>query len=311
MVRKGHVNPMKGAVATRRHGHTRSVAAGRRGAILVSVLWVMVFLAFVAVVLRLHVTGIAQSIRVTEGKAAARIVAEAALAHGAALVLLPQEPGQTPSPRLTGSVETANGRATFRLVNESVRIDLNSGDRALIMGALIASGAPQNQADAFAEAILAGREEEEEDPQDPEDAAPSLTFHNASEIVLLAGMTPEIAIGMERLTTVSSGLAGIRLDEADRDLLASIPGFPRSALAALDDYEQGRIDRIQLMAELGQLAYHVDENTPSWRAVMDVELPTGYGERYEALIAVLPDDTRPYRVLGWRRVDEATGRTLE
>lgn len=54
------MNPMKGAVATRRHGHTRSVAAGRRGAILVSVLWVMVFLAFVAVVLRLHVTGIAQ-----------------------------------------------------------------------------------------------------------------------------------------------------------------------------------------------------------------------------------------------------------
>src|SRR5690606_24280177 len=54
-------------------------SARQRGAILVSVLWIMVFLGFLAVMLRVQMSGVVASVRVTEDKASARILAEAGL----------------------------------------------------------------------------------------------------------------------------------------------------------------------------------------------------------------------------------------
>lgn len=282
----------------------------RRGAILIGVLWLLIFLAFLAVVLRVHLSGIADSVRSTEGKAAARIVAEAALAEAAALAIVETRAEGATAARLFGETETVNGTGRFVLINESVRVDLNSGLEPLVTGALLASGATANEAAALTRAIMDPRGTAAgggpPDPETPGSLA-TISFNDLSEIALLPGMPAEVAIGMEQLATVSSGLGGIRIDEADRALLEAIPNFPSSALAAIDAYRAGRIDRTQLVAELGLLEYYADSNAPSWRARLDVELTTGHRESYEALVAIAPDDTRPYRILGWQRLDIVDG----
>jgi general secretion pathway protein K len=85
-------------------------ATSRRGAILVSVLWIMIFLGFLAVILRVQMTGVVASVRVTEDKALARILAEAGLSQAAAEI------------RAGGSQDIVNdhpaGRGCFRLCDK-------------------------------------------------------------------------------------------------------------------------------------------------------------------------------------------------
>ncbi|MGY6709345.1 MAG: hypothetical protein ACXIVF_13570 [Rhizobiaceae bacterium] len=289
---------------------SRPANRSRRGAILIGVLWLLIFLAFLAVALRVHLSGISESVRSTEGKAAARIVAEATLAQAAALAIAEMHSDGAVPARLFGQTETANGTGRFELVNESVRVDLNSGLEPLVTGALLASGASSNEAARLMRAIVDQRDDAAENvPPDPETPEPPATiiFRDLSEIVLVPGMPADIAIGMEELATVSSGLNGIRLDETDRVLLEAIPDLPRSALAAIDAYRDGRLDHTQLVAELGLLEYYAAENAPGWRALLEVELTTGHRESYQALISIPPDGARPYRILGWQRLDVVDG----
>jgi general secretion pathway protein K len=284
--------------------------AGRRGVILVGVLWVLVFLAFLAIVLRLHLSGIADSVRVTEDKAAGRILAEAALSHAAATVrAAAASDGQMPD-RMGGTVELASGSVNYRMANEALRVDLNTGAEPLIVGALRAAGASAAQARTLADRILSGRDENGgENGGAPEQALdePTIVYKNTREIALESGMPQALSLALERYVTVSSGLDGIRLQEAAPELLDAISELPRTHRRAIALYRQGETSFEELMALLGELEYHSGETAASWRVEMDVELVSGYSERYEAVIMTVSQDIRPYRVLEWRRLDGEGG----
>lgn len=292
----------------RRAGGRR--AARSRGAILVGVLWVLVFLAFLAVVLRLHMTGVVASVRVTEDKAAARIVADAGLARAAALVLAGPEGGIGELlDQLQGSVETSTGRASLYMTNEALRVDVNTADEALVVGVLRASGATPAQAAALASRIVERRGTQEVE----EDGAPgrSLTqradaFQSVAELALVEGMPAELALAMERFSTVSSGLPGVRLHALDLGLLNAIPGIPAPVVAAIEAARAGRLSRDELLALLASVEYHTSEKAISWRVRMEVELPSGYRETYEALVTISPEDDVAYRVIDWRRIADGS-----
>lgn len=281
--------------------------AGRsRGAILVSVLWILVLLAFLAVTLRLYMSGVVESVRVTEEKAAARTLADAGLARAAALVQAGPEGGVGELPdELQADVATATGKVSVRVTNEAFRVDLNTADEALVTGALVAAGASRPLADALLARLIERRASgggEDDDKAGHNGGRKAQPLQSVAELALVEGMPAQLAIDMERFVTVSSGLAGVRLDRLDDALLHAIPGLPAAVLSGIEAARLGRLPQQELAALLAGVEYHTQEKAISWRVHINVALPSGYGETYEALVTISPEDDAPYRVIDWRRV---------
>ena len=283
-------------------------AGGKRGAILVGVLWILIFVAFLAVVLRVHMGSVVASVRVTEDKAAARIIAEAGLARAAALVLAaPFSLEGAAADQIQDEIETATGRVSIRMTNEAWRIDLNTGERPLIVGALRAAGAPPALADTLATRILErrpaeGTNPEGGDPPMPQKATGGNPLQTVAEVAMIEGMPDNVALGLRAYSTVSSGLKGVRLEQLNDALLREIPGLPTSVISDIARFRRGEISREQLDQSLTGVEFYSSEKALSWRVLLDVELPSGHAESHEALIMISPDDDAPYRVLDWRRV---------
>lgn len=290
-------------------------ATSRRGAILVSVLWIIIFLGFLAVILRVQMTGVVASVRVTEDKASARILAEAGLSQAAAEIRAGPPVGvDTLSDQISSTITLPAGVASVSATNEALRIDLNTAERPLIVGALRAAGAAAATADDLATKIIGRRPEptppsgEQTPPNgEPVDSAPQQAgddtklFQTVSELAALPGITPDMAIAIERYVTVSSGLAGVRLEALDDELLGNIPGLPPSVRKAIKDFQAGHLSREQLDQSLAGVTFNTPEQAPSWRVDLRTTLQSGYSESFEALMLVLNTDEAPYRVLDWRR----------
>jgi len=280
----------------------------RRGAILVSVLWILVFLGFLAVILRVQMTGVVASVRVTEDKASARILAEAGLSQAAAEVRAgPPDGIGTLSDQLTSTITLPAGMASVSATNEALRIDLNTAERPLIVGALRAAGAAPGTADDLATKVMGRRSSTGPAPLQSVGAGQQQAgndtnlFQTVSELAAFPGITPEIAIAIEPYVTVSSGLPGVRLEALDDDLLGDIPGLPSSVRKAIKDFHAGRLSREQLDQSLATVTYNTAEQAPTWRVELRTTLDSGYSESFEALMLVSSSDEAPYRVLDWRR----------
>lgn len=282
-------------------------STSRRGAILVSVLWIMIFLGFLAVILRVQMTGVVASVRVTEDKASARILAEAGLSLAAAEIRAgPPDDVGTLSDRISSTISLPVGLASVSATNEALRIDLNTADQALIVGALRAAGAAPGTAEELAAKIIDYRAEPTPSGQ-PADSAPQRVgddmrlFQTVSDLAAFPGITPEMAIEIEPYVTVSSGLTGVRLEALDDALLGEIPGLPPSVRSAIRNFRSGSLSRAQLERSLAEVPFNTFEQAPSWRVDLRTTLQSGYRESFEALMLVSDTDDAPYRVLDWRR----------
>lgn len=263
----------------------------RRGAILVSVLWILIFVAFLAVVLRTQMTGVLASVRVTEDKASARILAEAGLAQAAAEIRAGPPDGEGRlDDEMSSTITLPAGTASIFITNEATRIDLNTADRDLIVGALQAAGATRPVADDLATRIVGRRTQ-----------SPPALFQTVADFAAFPGVSPDIAIAIEPYVTVSSGLAGVRVEALDVELLGAIPGLSPSVPRAITDYRAGRLSREQFEQSLGGVAFNTWELAPTWRVDLKATLQSGYSESFEALMLVSAADGLPYRVLDWRR----------
>lgn len=325
-------------------------ATSRRGAILVSVLWIVIFLGFLAVILRVQMTGVVASVRVTEDKALARILAEAGLSLAAAEIRAGPPVGvDRLSDHISSTITLPAGVASVSATNEALRIDLNTAERPLIVGALRAAGAAPATADDLATKIIGHRgvpnplngQPAGSGPQQagndtgpnplnglpagsglqqagndtgptplngqPAGSGPQQAgndtklFQTVSELAAFPGITPAMAIAIEPYVTVSSGLAGVRLEALDDRLLGNIPGLPSSVRKAIKDFRAGRLSREQLDQSLAGVTFNTLQQAPSWRVDLRTTLQSGYSESFEALMLVSNADEAPYRVLEWRR----------
>lgn len=283
-------------------------STSRRGAILVSVLWIMIFLGFLAVILRVQMTGVVASVRVTEDKASARILAEAGLSQAAAEIRAgPPEGVVALSDQISSTITLPAGVASISARNEALRIDLNTAERPLIVGALRAAGAAPGTADDLATKIIGHRARPTPLNGQPAGSAPQQSgnntklFQTVSELAGFPGITPDMAIAIEPYVTVSSGLAGVRLEALGDGLLGDIPGLPASVRKAIKDFHAGRLSREQLDESLAGVTFNTLKPAPSWRVDLRTTLLSGYSESFEALILVSNADEAPYRVLDWRR----------
>lgn len=283
-------------------------ATRQRGSILVSVLWIMIFLGLLAVILRVQMTGVVASVRVTEDKASARILAEAGLSQAAAEIRAgPPDGVGTLNDQISSTITLPAGVASISARNEASRIDLNTAERPLIVGALRAAGAAPGTADDLATKIIGHRAGPAPQNGQPAGSVPQQAgndtklFQTVSELAAFPGITPAIAIAIEPYVTVSSGLAGVRLEALDDGLLGDIPGLPPSVLKAIKDFHAGRLSREQLDQSLAGVTFNTPAQAPSWRVDLRTTLQSGYSESFEALMLISNTDEVPYRVLDWRR----------
>jgi general secretion pathway protein K len=283
-------------------------STSRRGAILISVLWIMIFLGFLAVILRVQMTGVVASVRVTEDKASARILAEAGLSRAAAEIRAgPPDGAGTLSDQISSTITLPAGVASISATNEALRIDLNTAERPLIVGALRAAGAAPGTADDLATKIVGlrapptGQDGQAVGEGSQPAGNDAKLFQTVAELASFPGMTPAIAIAIEPYVTVSSGLAGVRLEALDDALLGEIPGLPPSVRKTIKDFHAGRLSREQLDQSLAGVTFNTLAQAPSWRVDLRTTLQSGYSESFEALMLVSPADEAPYRVLDWRR----------
>ncbi|WP_343313469.1 hypothetical protein AAIB41_11335 [Brucella sp. BE17] len=278
----------------------------QRGTILVSVLWIMIFLGFLAVILRVQLTGVVASVRVTEDKASARILAEAGLSLAVAEIRAgPPDGVDRLSDQISSTITLPAGVASVSATNEALRIDLNTAEQPLIIGALRAAGAAPAAADDLARGIIARRSGatngQPVGPTSPQPVGNKKLFQTVSELAVFPGITPNIAIAIDRYLTVSSGLSGVRLEALDDRLLGAIPSLSPSVRKAISDFDAGRLSREQLNHALAGVNFNTPAQAQSWRVVLRTNLQSGYSESFEALILVSAADKVAYRVLEWRR----------
>ncbi|MCA0014040.1 general secretion pathway protein GspK [Mesorhizobium sp. B292B1B] len=259
-------------------------------------------------ILRVQMTGVVASVRVTEDKASARILAEAGLSQAAAEIRAgPPEGVVALSDQISSTITLPAGVASISARNEALRIDLNTAERPLIVGALRAAGAAPGTADDLATKIIGHRARPTPLNGQPAGSAPQQSgnntklFQTVSELAGFPGITPDMAIAIEPYVTVSSGLAGVRLEALGDGLLGDIPGLPASVRKAIKDFHAGRLSREQLDESLAGVTFNTLKPAPSWRVDLRTTLLSGYSESFEALILVSNADEAPYRVLDWRR----------
>ena len=279
----------------------------RRGVILVAVLWLLIFLGFLAVVLRMHMSGVIASVRATEENEAVRVLADAGLEMAAALVRAgpPDGVGTLPDV-ITGNVQTATGAVAVTVTNEALRIDINTGAKPLIEGGLIGAGMSDGAARRIAEDIVQQRGKKtasppEGAPQTPQQTGSASVLQSVSLLAATANLPDAVALEAERIFTVSSGLEGVRLDQLDDKVVAAIPDIPANVLKAVRDYRQGKISRDQMRATVNQAPYYTEDQAMSWRVALSASLPSGYVENYDAVVIISPEADAPYLVLDWRR----------
>lgn len=280
---------------------TFRIAAGRprRGAILVSVLWIAILLAGLAVTLRVHMSSVAASVRMMEEKSATRAIVDTGLALAAAQVraaLVSSD--QPPDSFSRQSVDLPSGTVGVTLTNEALRVDLNKAPRELVQGALAAAGAPPALAASLAERVMDLRAELPPDAPGP--------FQSVDELAAIEGMPAGVAIALVRDATVSSGLPGIRLDAASDELLRSIPSLPPATVNAILGWRTGRVPRETVDSEIASTPLHTTAQSLVWRAIIEIALQSGHTEAQSALLFIGEGDDAPYRVLDWRKVTDET-----
>lgn len=266
----------------------------RRGAILVGVLWVTMLLSALAVVLRVHMSSVAQSVHMMEGKAVASVLADAGLAVAAARIR--GAPAQGPAAigdTVQERIELPAGNIDAFVRNEALRVDINKAEPALVEGVLIAAGATPMLAGRLARILTDMREAPGVSPLGP--------LQSIDELAFIPDMPAAVALRAGRFATVSSGLSGARLDAVDEALLRAIPGLPRQLRDAIAGWRAGRVTRQQLDQLLAESELHTAERSAVWRATLTVTLASGHMEAQEVLMLVAEGDDVAYRVLDWRR----------
>lgn len=270
----------------------------RRGSILVAVL-VMASLLVVFV----GVAGERLRVASAAARSAAEDVAADVAVRGAVEVLFARGGGRFSG---GGGVETVSFPGLVveaRATEESRRIDLNTADRALLAGLFRAVGVDARAAEFDAQVIVDWRRDPTRRPVGR--TAPTVPPHGVvehlRELDRLPQIPPETLRRILPFVTVT-GLGG-RVDPliAPPQVIAALPGMnPERVAAFLQDRQSWSGTFAELMKRYGIKEDHVSKDgSTATRLALTVRIGAHRVRGYELVVAVLPGDSEPYRILAW------------
>lgn len=302
----------------------------QRGIALVLVLWVLSLLTIMA--LGLTMTQRSQSALTQNQIDSARFRALADGAVNLAILNLMSDPIESvPAEEVwlpdgsPYSVQFGAEDVEIRIYNESSRIDLNSIERAQLVDLLELAGAPAEQLDALADAIVDWRDADqftalngaEDDTYQAEGfgyGAADQPFESVDELLQVRGMTPALFQSLEPDLRVGGGSGAARIpvgpvfggSSSTARSAAFDPQFASArALAVMQDMPLE--DAELLVAERNQPVVPgadgprvANRGGPEYRIRVTVRRGDSFQRALEVLVRVAPRGNPPFEVL-WRR----------
>jgi type II secretory pathway component PulK len=273
----------------------------RRGAVLMAVLWSISLLAALAMAASVTFRGFAGVMSVDRNRIERDALITAGLEVAASIIL---DLGKTtPLRDLERTVALSTGTVNVRLSDEGGRIDIAKAPAEVLAAMLRSAGAPPATADGVAKAIIEQRgNAPRSGPAARRPPVLATTHEQAlSNIGQIAGMRAQWLAAIAPLTTIY-GSETVNPLTAPRGVIAALPGVDANRLEAfLAERRVALPDANRLAQVLGPAQNYVSAKPQRIAAVelratlKETRNNTIAGAR--AVIAVLPQDSEPYRVL--------------
>jgi general secretion pathway protein K len=273
----------------------------RRGAVLVAVLWSISLLAALAMAASVAFRSFTGVMGVDRHRVErdARVTAGLEVAAGAI------QSGTTLLRDLELTANLATGSVRARLSDEGGRIDITKAPADVLAALLRSVGTPPATADSAANAIVEQRgtgnsnaARRRTPTPAPIPVVPTTHEQALAEIGRIAGMRPQWLAAIAPLTTIY-GSETVNPLTAPRGVIAALPGVDAARVEAfLAERRAAPSDASRLSQMLGPAQRHVTVKPQRVAAVdLTVTMAEGQGAAARAVIAVLPQDSEPYRVL--------------
>jgi len=274
----------------------------RRGAVLMAVLWSISLLAALAMAASVTFRGFTGVMSVDRNRVERDALISAGLEVAAGVLLDLGE--TTPLRDLERTVALSTGSVNVRLNDEGGRIDIAKAPAPLLAAMLRAAGAPAATADSVAKTIIEQRGNAPRSGPAARRPPVLATTHEQAlaSIGQIAGMRAQWLAAIAPLTTIY-GSETVNPLTAPRGVIAALPGVDASRLEAfLAERRVVSSDTSRLVQMLGPAQAYVSAK-PSRIAAVELRATLAEGQARNsvagarAVIAVLPQDSEPYRVL--------------
>lgn len=280
---------------------------GERGVALVLVLWLLALLAAIAI-------GVASTLR-TEIGLARNLVAQAEAQHLAQAGILQAvlnllDPQTAPAPM--GTLVAFDGTVTVQWRDECGKVDLNTGWGRLVTGLLAAHAGPE-RGFALGQAVLDWRDpDHRRRPEGAEDedyaaagrpyGARDGVFEGVDELQQVLGMAPQTFRRLADDVTVDCLNGGVEPLAASASVLAAIPGPDPAAIPLfMEDRDRALAAGASLPQLDGGGTYVEPGPGQAYGIVATARHPSGLTARWEAVVWITGDASRPYVLRTWRR----------
>jgi general secretion pathway protein K len=289
----------------------------RRGVILVTVLWSIALLSALAMAASTTFRGFVGVMAVDRDRVQAGALLTAGLETTAGLMA---NGGDTP---LNDGIETtvtlSTGSVHASASDEGGRIDIGKAPVEVLAALFRAVAGPAIDADMIARSIVAWREPSESDAQPPPDSPDERPFSDVRQLADVREMAPEWVAAVLPLTTVW-GSKTVNPLTAPAAVIAALPGVDQARLAAFlaargslpagaqrpaadrsaAEAARSAAEAARLAATLGPAQRYLEAKPQRVASVrLTARLLDGTTAAAQAVIAILPQDSRPYRVLVW------------
>jgi general secretion pathway protein K len=279
----------------------------QRGIVLIAVLWSIALLSALAMAASVSFRGFAAVTAIGRDRVQGEALLTAGLEVAAAIVSSAED---TPLNAVETTMTLSTGIVGARVSDEGGRIDIGKAPVEVLASLLRAAGAPDQQANGVAAAIVQWRNRAMTGATDPGGNAKTNVDHPFADIRELArvpGVAPRWIAAMSELATVY-GSETVNPLTASAAVIAALPGVDRNSLAAfLAVRSQSPKDSDRISAALGPAQRFLATKRQQVASVdLQARLDDGFNTAAHAVVVVLPQDSQPYRVLVWKPLPPST-----
>jgi general secretion pathway protein K len=280
---------------------------GADGFILVAVLWILAALAALASIYAAYIGNTAMSARSYDN----RLQSEALITAGIELTafqLIGFDDATRPS---SGAFDFHIGGADIGVEfhSEGARVDLNLAPKPLLSGLLAALGATPDDANSFADNIIAWRTKPPPGGKNTEAGAykeaglnykpRQAPFQSAAELRLVRGLPAALVDTALPFVTVYNGKEQIDINEAAPEVIAALPHMNPGRVAEILKRRDPKNPQAVLNL-LGEARASITVGgRKTARAAIHVTLGTGRKVNADVVLLIMENGQDPYRVLAW------------
>jgi general secretion pathway protein K len=280
------------------------------GFIIVAVLWILAILAALIATYAVYVANAGVSLSVNDDRVQSEALISAALELTAYQLTSVDQTARPARGEFSFSMGRSNVAVEF--LSETARIDLNAASKELLAGLFAALGASHDDAGYYADRVVAWRTKAANANSNSEADAYRTAglsyqprqgpFPAAGELPLVLGLPPALVEQALPFVTVYSGQSTVDVLDAAPQIIAALPGMsPDRLYAFLQQRASAPQNPQAVFALLGSAqSYASLDPGNAVRVTVGVAFANGRRVGAEAVILLLKDSDRPYRILYWR-----------